>query len=130
MVSQGGSTVVGAKQLRATMKAAGLSLGDMTDVHRQVGAVVLPVAKGTSPAGSPKNGHIRSTVRVGATRAATILRAGNKSKPYAPPLHWGWFRKNIRPNPWLSRAAQSTEPAWSALYMQGVEKIIDKIKGM
>jgi hypothetical protein len=129
MAAPGGAKVVGAAQLRRTLKAAGADLKDMTKVHRDVGQVILPEAKRLAPLGPPQNGHIRDSIRVGATRRATIIRAGNKRQPYGPVRHWGWHRRGIRPNPWISRAAQATESRWVQVYFAGVEAIVRKIEG-
>ncbi len=49
--------------------------------------------------------------------------------PYAGPIHYGWPRRNIEPQPWLVNAAHDTEPRWSARFMDGIEQILSKIKG-
>lgn len=124
-----GVKIEGAAQLRRTLKAAGVDMKDWSAVNRKVANVVAAVARTTAPKGPEVRGHIAVTVRPGATQRAAIVRVGNKSKPYGPAIHWGWVRRNIKPNAWVSRAAQSTEPQWTNMYFTGLEAIVNKIEG-
>jgi hypothetical protein len=118
--------VIGAKKLRSTLRKAGADMKDLTAVHREVGAIVAGAATPTTPR---RTGRLASTVRAGATQTAAITRAGYARVPYAPPIHWGWPRRGIQARPWLSIAAQSTEPTWFARYEAGIAAILEKIKG-
>src|SRR5699024_9046611 len=102
---------------------------DLTRLHRSVGDIIKPEAVSRAPVGPGDGGHIRNNIRVTAAQTHSTIKAGGKNRPYGNPIHWGWYRRNIMPNPWISRAAQATEPRWSQAFMQGIEKIIDQIKG-
>lgn len=121
--------VQGARELRTTLKRADADLADLTALHREVGRIILPLARSTAPVGPDAGGHIGPSVRVGATRSATILRAGSKARPYGPAIHWGWHRQHIKPNEWLTRAAQATEHVWVDRYLSGLQAIVSKIQG-
>lgn len=122
--------IEGMRSLRRTLKQAGVNLQDLKDLNRQAGNIVLPVARATAPVGPEVNGHISRTVRLGVTNTAAIIRVGNNGRfPYAQPIHWGWFRHGIKPNPWVSRAAQSTESRWLEIYWRGLNNVIDHIEG-
>jgi hypothetical protein len=45
------------------------------------------------------------------------------------PIHWGWPRRGIAAQPWLSEAATSTEDRWQGVYLAEVEKILQQIEG-
>ncbi len=60
---------------------------------------------------------------------AAIIRAGKKSVPYAGVIHWGWPRKNIVAQPWLTEAAASTESTWVDAYTEAVDEILETIEG-
>lgn len=119
--------VEGGRRLRATMKAAGHDLDDLKAAHAAAVGIVVPVAQAGAPV---EDGYLAGSVRGAGTVSAAIIRAGKKLVPYAAPIHWGWFKKHIRPNPWLSRAAQTTEPAWQRVYIDAVDQAIDQIKGL
>lgn len=121
--------VVGLRRLKTTMRAAGVDLRDLRDLNRKAVGVAVPFVRARTPIGPPKRGHIKSTVRVGASGSAGVVRVGNKAKPYAGPIHWGWKARNIRPNTWVVDSMQHSERAWITVYERGLERILDKIKG-
>lgn len=117
--------VRGADRLRRTLKRAGVDLDELKAVNRDVAGIVTRAARPPQ-----RTGRLAATVRPGATRRAAIVRAGRATVPYAGVIHWGWPRRNITAQPFLSRAATATEPRWTAVYFRRVETIIDKIKGL
>lgn len=129
--------VEGADTLRRTLKQSGLDLKQLKDANRAAAGSILPIAIGLAPVGKPPPPHwnvpapgrLKASLRVGATQRAGMIRAGKKSVPYAPVIHWGWPARNIAPHPWIMRAAQDNEAVWTAVYMQHVDKILDQIKG-
>lgn len=118
--------MVGGKRLRKELKAGGIDLKDMRDIHMQAARVVSQSAK---PATPKVTGALAASVRPGATRTASVIRAGKGTVPYANPIHWGWFRRGIQPQPWLSKAAQRTEPTWLPLFMEELDRIIAQCSG-
>lgn len=129
-MAEGGSiSVEGGARLRRTLRKAGADMKDLTRLHRRVGEIIVPRAVALAPSGPESGGHIRNTVRATAAQRHSTIRAGNKSKPYGPPLHWGWPRRGIKAQPWISQAAQDTEPQWSAVFMDGVVQLLDQVKG-
>lgn len=133
-----GVRVEGAQRLRSTMKRAGVDMKDMTKLNREAANIVLPAAKTLAPIGTPEKGHIASTIRVGATQKSGIIRAGNKSMPYAGVIHFGTERgftdskgrtRAIQAQPWISMAAKQTESVWVSNYFEGLTKVINSIEG-
>lgn len=126
-----GIRVVGASKLRRSMKQAGIDMDDMKDAHLAIGNIVTARARGTVPKSS---GKLANTMRAAGTKTMTVVRAGNNRKtnsgvPYAAPIHWGWPNRNIVAQPWLTEAAQDTEPEWFAAYNSTIDEIIEKIQG-
>jgi hypothetical protein len=109
------------------MRKAGQDLGQLRDAHAAAAAVAGERAKGTAPRVS---GKLAGNVRWSGTTTAATLRVGGVAVPYANPIHWGWPRRGISPQPWLSEAAQDTEPTWAAIYERAVEKILANVKGV
>lgn len=123
--------VDGVKNLRRTLKAAGADMNDFTVINRAAAAIVQPLAASRAPRGPDEGGHISQTVRIGATRTAGIIRVGNNTRfRYGGPIHWGWPARNIAPNPWVTEAAQDTEPQWIEKYVVGLDKIVSQVKGV
>lgn len=121
-----GIRVDGARQLRSSMRRAELDLDDLKSTHARVAGLVTTAGKAWAP---KRTGRLAATIRPSGTKTAAIVRAGYARTPYAPPIHWGWPARGIRANPWLSRAAQNTEPAWFAIYSSTVDRILDTIHG-
>ena len=118
--------VRGAKELRKTLKAAGDNLADLKDVNQAVGNMVATTARGLAP---HRSGALAGSIRAARAVGAVTIRAGSGSIPYAGPIHWGWPARNIAAHPFLSDAATSTEAAWTQLYMDELDKIIDRVEG-
>lgn len=118
--------VQGARQLRASLKAAGLSVQDLKDAHA---AVAEQVARDSAATVPRRTGRLAASVRPSGTQTAAIVRAGRKAVPYAGPIHWGWPKRNIKAQPWLADTAARTQNTWEATYLAALEHIIDRIEG-
>lgn len=119
-----GIRVSGIRELRRALKAAGADLADLKALHADTARVVVPVAQARAPR---RTGRLAASTRFGASVSATTIKAGTARVPYAAPIHWGWGRRGIRANPWLSQAAQATEPTWTALYEERLADVIETI---
>lgn len=121
--------VEGASRLRSTLRKAGDDLGDLKDANMQAAKIVTPAGKGRVPR---RSGRLADSIRPGATKTAAIVRAGNNRKagvPYGNPIHWGWFKRGIKPALFLSRAAQDSEPQWRNVYEAALEAAMRQIEG-
>ena len=119
--------VDGARQLRATMKAAGEDLSDLKDVNARTAAKVSATAIPRVPR---RTGTLAATVRPAGTKTAAIVRAGKASVPYAAVIEFGWPGHNIAAQPYVTSAAHDTEPEWTSFYEQEIDKILTRIKGV
>lgn len=120
----------GAARLRRTLKAAGGDLSDLKEAHRHAAQYIMPAAV----AGAPKlYGALAATLRVTANATGSRIRAGNRNKkegvPYAGVIHWGWPERKIRAQPWITQAAQETEPLWIKAYEAEMHAAIRSIAG-
>lgn len=118
--------VDGARQLRAALRKAGVSVEDLKEAHRQVAALVLLEARGEAPV---RSGALRDSGRSSGTQSAAVVRYGGARTPYANPVHWGWPKRNWAAQPWAAEAAERTEPSWSRTYLSAIEEIIRIVEG-
>lgn len=126
-VAAGGNAAIqlkGASELARGLKRAGDDLKDLKDVNRQAAGIVSAAGRSDAP---KRSGRLARSIRAGATQKAGVVRAGSKSVPYAGVIHYGWPKRHIKAQPWLAAAAKRTEPEWTGLYEQAVQKIIDRI---
>jgi hypothetical protein len=121
-----GVRVEGARELRRTLKRAGVSVEDLKDANQAAGNIVAAAGRVSAPR---RTGALPSSVRASRAAASATVRAGGARTPYAGVIHWGWPAHGISAQPWLSEAATSTESAWTAAYEAGVEKLLATIKG-
>lgn len=119
--------VIGGKDLRKTLRAAGVDMKDLKTVHRQSAQVAANAAAQKAPEVS---GRLRATIRAAGTQTAGIVRVGNNTRvPYAPVVHWGWPKHHIKPNPFAVEGAQSSEPVWLPLYERHIDRTLSQVKG-
>lgn len=118
--------ITGARELRATMKRAGADMQDFTDTNAAVGAMVAADAAGRAPR---RRGILASTIRASKAKTKATVRAGGARVRYAGVQEYGWPARHIRPHPFLTAAASSTEPAWTTLYFTRLEQIVAKVRG-
>lgn len=124
--------VEGARKLRATLKGADPQLLDrLKAAHREAADVVSRRARELAPVGvgTRRPGALRDSIRPGATKTAAIVRVGSARVPYAKPIHYGWGRRHIKAQPFVSRAAQQTEPQWFDRYHREVLAVLNTIEG-
>lgn len=117
----------GAKKMRRELRRAEVDMSDLSKPYREAAATVKTAAV---PAAPKRSGRLARTVRSSGTRTAGIIRAGSNSVPYAGAIHWGWPARRIEAQPWLSEAAQRTEPAWLPRFIDHMNDVLDKIKGL
>lgn len=118
--------VEGARRLRATLKKAGADMSQLKEVNRSAAATVAGHSEFNVPF---HEGHLKATIRPAATQRAGIVRAGFKRVPYAGVIHWGWPKKNIKAQPWMTDAAKLTEPIWVEQYETHLKAVISQVQG-
>lgn len=118
LYSRGGITVDGLSSTIRTMKALGDDTATIREALKAAATTMAEAARDTVP---DRTGALRRSIRPAATVRGAFVYAGGKAVPYANPIHWGWFRdrkserarkssrgyinKNIKPNPFLAKAA-------------------------
>jgi hypothetical protein len=119
--------IVGLPRLTATMRAAEADLNELKDATAAALRVVLAASTSTAPR---RSGALAGSGRGNRARRRAIITYGSAAVPYAGPIHWGWPRRHLAGQPWVSRAAQATEPVWVAAYAAELERIIDQVHGV
>jgi hypothetical protein len=97
---------------------------DLKAVHQALAAPLVALARLEAPT---REGELAGSIRASASKRALGLRAGNRGVPYAGPIHWGWPRRNISPNPFLIRARDELAPQVADSYLRRVNELIDAV---
>ena len=120
-MDDGSIQITNARQFRQAFAKAG---GDK-DLLKQAGQDVAQTVATAGKATAPRlTGRLAGTVRGSGTLTGATVRAGSSAVPYANPIHWGWFRRHIAPDPWLSHAAQSTQSTWLNAYENAISQAL------
>ena len=92
--------VYGIAALHEQIMDLGISAEVIKAANKAAGELILQRALGEVPV---RTGRLRSTFRSVNMLNKVAVRAGMNSVPYANPIHWGWFKRHIKPNPFFSR---------------------------
>ncbi|PZE84157.1 HK97 gp10 family phage protein [Curtobacterium sp. MCBD17_032] len=118
--------VDGARQLRASLRRAGDDLTDLKAAHKHAAQIAANASADLAPR---RTGRLQQTIRASGTKTAGIIRAGTARVPYAAPIHWGWSRRHITAQPFLSDGARDSEGRWLPVYTDYVQHTLDSIQG-
>jgi len=127
MAVQPGVKVKNLREINKALDAIGVPKDAIKDAGKESGALVANEARGLVPV---RTGALRNSIRVGATaRGKITVKAGNNRSsssgvPYANPIHWGWFKRHIRPQPFFVRALGYTREEIYENYFNQMEKLI------
>lgn len=83
------------------------------------------VATAAKPRVPRLTGLLAATLRTSATVRNGAVRVGNARIPYAKPIHFGWPKRNISPNPFLYSALDDRKYEIERLYQERVGDVLD-----
>lgn len=112
---------------RRTLRNAAGDLNDLKEIHARVSSYVAAKAKAAAP---HRTGRLAGSGRGNRAAGRAEVRFGGASVPYANPIHWGWPRRHIAPNPFAYDTAIVTEPEWINVYTEGLDRILGQVKGV
>ena len=127
MAVQPGVKVKNLREINKALEAIGVPKEAVKDAGKESGELVANEARSLVPV---RTGNLRNSIRVGATARGkiTVLAGNNRTSksavPYANPIHWGWFKKHIRPQPFFVRALGYTRSEIYDNYFKQMEKLI------
>jgi hypothetical protein len=125
-----GIKVKGLKQSIKALQDIGVPDAEIKAAGTRSGEIVANEARGLVPV---RTGALRDSIRVSkALRKVTISAGNNRRVPYANPIHWGWFKRNIKPQPFFVKALGLTRDEVYRNYYQSLDKLIQSksTKGM
>lgn len=116
----------GLAKLNRAMIAAGNDAEDNRELMYRLGEIVADEAKALAPV---RTGRIRDSIRAGRGKTKAVVRAGFKTVPYAPVIHYGWQEHNIQPQPYLLQALQNKRDEVIRVFEDGVRDLTGKYFG-
>jgi hypothetical protein len=116
-----GVRVTGLKRLARELKKAGESLDDLKALNLEAASTVEDAARPDVPR---RSGRLAASLRSSATPRAGVVRIGKASVPYAGPIHFGWRRRNIHPQPFLYDALGARRDEITRVYEDGLDEFL------
>lgn len=100
-------------------------------------AVAIPVARVAADMAPVRSGNLRYTIRATGSKyggrvvaGGTGFRGGLREPVlYAGPIHWGWPRRNISPNRFLTGALSRRESEVYNEWHRLTDALIDRVFG-
>ena len=129
MAVQPGVKVTNLREINKALAAVGVPKDAVKAAGKESGEIVANEARTLVPV---RTGALRDTIRVGATARGkiTILagnnRSGRSGVPYANPIHWGWFKRHIAPQPFFAKALGYTREEIYDTYFKQLEELITR----
>ncbi len=123
MSNASGIKVKGLRSSIKALQAIGVDAKEIKLAGSDAGEIVAREARGLAPV---RTGSLRSTIRVSKALNKVSVSAGNNGRvPYANPIHWGWFKRNIKPQPFFVKALGITRDEVYQTYYRNVNKLIE-----
>lgn len=123
-----GVKVTGLNQAIRALRELGVPDAEIKQAGSDAGELVASEARNLAPV---RSGRLRDSIRVSKTLRKVTISAGNNRTtksgiPYANPIHWGWFKRNIKPQPFFVKALGITRGDVYRQYFDNMSKLVAK----
>lgn len=123
MSNTSGIKVKGLRSSIKALQAIGVDAKDIKSAGNEAGEIVAREARTLAPV---RTGALRNTIRTSKALNKVTVSAGNNGRvPYANPIHWGWFKRNIKPQPFFIKALGITRDEVYQNYYRSVNRLIE-----
>lgn len=117
-----GIKVKGFRDAVKALEAIGVPRETIKQANNSAGEIVAREARTIVPV---RTGRLRNSIRVNKALNKVTLQAGNNVRvPYANPIHWGWFKRNIKPQPFFTKALGITRDEVYRNYYRNLDTLI------
>ena len=123
MAEPAGIKVAGLRKALKALQEVGVPADEIKAANAQAGETVLAAARPLVPV---RSGRLLNTLRIGRAMNKVTVSAGRASVPYANPIHWGWFKRNIKPQPFFVKALGYTREEVYQNYFRQIDSLISK----
>ena len=123
MSNTSGIKVKGLRNSLKALQAIGVDAKDIKSAGNDAGEIVAREARNLAPV---RTGALRNTIRTSKALNKVSVSAGNNGRvPYANPIHWGWFKRNIKPQPFFVKALGITRDEVYQNYYRSINRLIE-----
>jgi hypothetical protein len=122
MAEPAGIKVAGYRKAIKALQAIGVPAAEIKAAGSEAGELVANQARQLVPV---RTGRLRNSIRVSkALNKVSVSAGNNRSIPYANPIHWGWFKRNIKPQPFFIKALGITRDQVYQNYYRSLDRLI------
>lgn len=122
-MAQDSIKVVGLNKVIRQLKEIGVPAKEIAQASYEAGQIVAGEARTLVPV---RTGALRDSIRVAKQQRKVLVRAGGAKVPYANPIHWGWFKRGIKPNEFFGRAIGGKIDEVYKSYFDGLRELLRK----
>lgn len=116
--------VDGLREVVKALRQVEGAVGDLKAANLEAAGIVRNKALDLVPR---RSGRLAGTLRAAGQAGAGVVRAGNRGGvKYAGPIHFGWARRNIEPQPFLFDALDDRRDEVMQAYEKNLGDIIRK----
>ena len=120
--------VEGINPLARTLRKVGDedSRGFLLAANKEAAASVESAARPMIP---QRTGRLAASLRSTGTAKGGVVLLGKARVPYAGPLHFGWFRRGIKPGLWLFDALDRRRGEVEDIYYRRLDELLERVQG-
>jgi hypothetical protein len=115
--------IYGLRELRSALRDVEGGVDSLKEAHKEAAQIVAVSAAARAPR---RTGRLAASLRGTGQQRKGVIRAGSAAVPYAGPIHFGWPRRNIRPQPFIYDALDDRQAAVVAAYERNISELIRK----
>lgn len=111
--------VVGLRQLRDSLRRLARDLRDTATADTAAARIIAAAARPRTPR---LTGRLAASITPGPGRV-------DVTAPYAGVIHNGWPAHHIAGRPFVTQAAEASQPAWLAAYTAQIDRAVSRVRG-
>ena len=94
--------------------------------NKEAAKAVEHTARGLVPV---RSGDLRATLRSAGNAKGGVVLAGKARVKYAGPIHFGWFKRGIRPQPFMFQALDRRAGEIEDIYLRRLDELLEMVQG-
>ena len=98
----------------------------LKEANREAATVIARTAKKYVRS---RTGRLSDTIRAGGSAKGGVVRAGSSKVLYAGPIHFGWFKRGIKPRPFIFMAVDDEAAQVEEIYHRRLDELLGMVHG-
>lgn len=115
--------VEGLNECVRSLKKLGDDLGDLKEANNTLGREIASRASAVAP---KRSGRLAASIKTNKAAKKVQIKAGGTRAAYAGVIEYGWPARNIRPQPFLRKAAFENRNYIVEEYEKNIKQVIKK----